>query len=435
MESLGDDEDPGRIRLSRRAALRPEVRAAMALEEAGELEEAARVFEHAGEHAQAAMLRIEHARTLRDPSDRLDVLREGCARNPGSTPEGRTLHLALADALIDENTLEQDAARSRALDLEAARALEEAREYARAGERYETLGLLRRAAAAYERGGEIGRLELVLEVLERIDDARARERDILRQVDDAVAAGKRRYAQTLLGEHVGAATTTLPVLASAPAQAARPVPPGLISRAQQLETKLITRERVDLAWGSGRVTAVRMGPHLTIGRSPAADLTLPGARLSRAHVRLQVDGSGERPTLRAMDLGSRVGTFWDGEALMPGDAALIDQPGELGLGMAAALDLVPVVGRSQAVRGCLVRPTGTQPWMLFLPDGGPLWLAPDIKVPARVFMDRGLVTFDLATGVDATLADRPLGAGANLELMLGDRVCLIGAPLCLEVVA
>lgn len=434
MEALEDGNgDPTRVRVSRRAALRPEVRAAMALEEAGELEEAARVFEHAGEHAQAAMLRIEHARTLRDPSDRLDVLREGCARNPGSTPEGRTLHLALAEALVDENTVERDAARSRALDLEAARALEEAHEYARAGERYEALGLLRRAAAAYERGGEIGRLELVLEVLERIDDARARERDILRQVDEAVAAGQRRYAQTLLGEHIGAGNTTLPVLASA--QAARPVPAGLVSRAQQLETKLITRERVDLAWGSGRVTAIRMGPHLTVGRSPAADLTLPGARLSREHVRLTVDGTGERPTLRAMDLGSRVGTFWDTDALVPGDAMVLDRPGELGLGMASALDVVPVVGRSEAVRGCLVRPSGTDPWMLFLPDGGPLWLAPDIKVPARVFMDRGLVTFDLATGVDATLADRPLGAGANLELMLGDRVCLIGAPLCLEVVA
>ena len=50
MESLGDDEDPGRIRLSRRAALRPEVRAAMALEEAGELEEAARVYAHLMRH-------------------------------------------------------------------------------------------------------------------------------------------------------------------------------------------------------------------------------------------------------------------------------------------------------------------------------------------------------------------------------------------------
>ena len=158
--------------------MRPEVRAALALEEAGELEEAARVFEHAGEHAQAALLRIEHARTLRDPADRLDVLREGCARNPGTTPQGRTLHLALAEALLDDPHAETDASRVRASQLEAARALEEAGEYARAGEQYETLGLLRKAATAYERGGEIGRLELVLEVLERIDDARKQERDL-----------------------------------------------------------------------------------------------------------------------------------------------------------------------------------------------------------------------------------------------------------------
>ncbi|MCH9679984.1 MAG: hypothetical protein K0V04_01015, partial [Deltaproteobacteria bacterium] len=43
----------------RRASLRPEIRAALALEEAGELQEAARVFEYSGEHAQAALLRME----------------------------------------------------------------------------------------------------------------------------------------------------------------------------------------------------------------------------------------------------------------------------------------------------------------------------------------------------------------------------------------
>ena len=46
-----------------------------------------------------------------------------------------------------------------------------------------------------------------------------------------------------------------------------------------------------------------------------------------------------------------------------------------------------------------------------------------------------MVTFDLAAGVAATLADRPLGAGANIEFMLGDRLCLVGVPLCLEVLA
>ena len=430
------------MRLSRRAALRPEVRAALALEEAGELEEAARVFEHAGEHAPAALLRIEHARTLRDPADRLDVLREGCARNLGTTPQGRMLHLALAEALLDEQGAEgSDASRARAALLEAARALEEAGAYARAGEQYESLGLLRKAAGAYERGGEIGRLELVLEVLERIDDAHQRERDLLRRFDEAVAMGQRRYADALLAEHAG---PTLPVLASRAALPAveptvRGLPPALQERRQWLHARMLERDRVDLGWGSGRVTAIRMGKHLDIGRSPSADLTLAAPRLSRHHVRLSIivdeRVEGGRPHLAATDLGSKVGTFWEGEALLPGEPMPLTGPGALALGMSTALEVVPVEGKGASVHGALVRANDSSAWMLFLPEGGPLWLAPDIKVPARVYFDRGMVTFDLAAGVAATLADRPLGAGANIEFMLGDRLCLVGVPLCLEVLA
>lgn len=430
---LASHDEPGRVRLSRRAALRPEVRAALALEEAGELEEAARVFEHAGEHAQAALLRIEHARTLRDPADRLDVLREGCARNPGTTPQGRTLHLALAEALLDDPHAETDASRVRASQLEAARALEEAGEYARAGEQYETLGLLRKAATAYERGGEIGRLELVLEVLERIDDARKQERDLQRQFDEAVAMGQRRYAQALLAEHDG---PPLPVLASeAHKAAARSLPPALQERRRWLQSKLIERNRLDLGWANGRVTAIRMGAVLDVGRSPSADITLPAPRLSREHVRLSVAPHGDRTRLTAMDLGSKVGTFWDGEPLVPGEPMPLEGPGALALGMTSELEVVPVEGKAGSVHGALVRSVGENNWMLFLPEGGPLWLAPDIKVPARILFDRGMVTFDLAAGVGATLSERPLGAGANIEFMLGDRLCLVGAPLCLEVLA
>lgn len=393
------------------------------------------MFEHAGEHAQAALLRIEHARTLRDPADRLDVLREGCARNPGTTPQGRTLHLALAEALLDEQDAHGDASRARAGLLEAARALEEAQAYARAGELYESLGLLRKAAGAYERGGEIGRLELVLEVLERIDDARKHERDLLRQFDDAIAMGQRRYAQALLAEHDG---PNLPVLASqAHRVAARSLPPALQERRRWLQDRLVARDRVDVGWGPGRVTAIRMGKQLDIGRSPSADLTLAAPRLSREHVRLSlvVGVADGRPQLAATDLGSKVGTFWEGEALIPGDPMPLQGPGALALGMGTELEVVPVQGKADSVHGALVRAAGEQVWMLFLPEGGPLWLAPDIKVPARIHFDRGMVTFDLAAGVSATLAERPLGAGANIEFMLGDRLCLVGAPLCLEVLA
>jgi hypothetical protein len=198
------------------------------------------VFEYAGEHAQAATLRLEHARTLRDPGQRLDVLREGCARNRGDTPEGRRLHLGLAEALLDEAHATDDAARCRSLELEAARALEEADEGARAGELYESLSLLDKAARAYERSGEIARLELVLEVLERKEQRDASLRRLADEVDEAIAQGRRRYAHALLSEH---------------ARQDRSSRPQLVARLHELESKLLRGDRIELGWNDGRTFA------------------------------------------------------------------------------------------------------------------------------------------------------------------------------------
>ena len=412
--------------LSRRATLRPEIRAALALEEAGELQEAARIFEYAGEHGQAALLRLEHARTLRDPDDRIAVLREGCARNSGTTPEGRTLHLALAEALLTQAEAVEDAARRRGLELEAARTLEEADASTRAGELYESLGLLRRAANAYERGGDIARLELILEVLERHEQRVAAARALIREIDEATALGRRRYAQELLREHTG-------VGRNAVGDSDRPPPAELLSRLQLLGARLVGRDRVELRWGSGRVTAVRGAPRFGIGRAPDNALSLPAARLSRHHVELRVDAPTGHPKLVAVDLGSRVGTFWRGEPLAPGEPMALETAGELGLGATTAVEIHPVTASSGEVQGGLCRPVGTQLWSLFVPAGGPLWLAPDIRVPARILFDRGYAVLDLPRGVSAHLGDTPLPPASRIELMVGDRITLVGAPLTMEV--
>lgn len=199
-----DDDDAGsggRSWLRRRTTLRADLRAAMALEEAGELLEAARVFEYAGEYPQAAVLRVEVARSLADPAQRIDVLREGCARTSGDSTEAQLLHAALAEALLTAADANTDPATRRACLLEAARALEDADQASAAGEIYEELGLLVRAAAAYERGGDVTRLELVLAVLEHKEQREARGRAALTMVDDALAMGHRAEAHALLREH------------------------------------------------------------------------------------------------------------------------------------------------------------------------------------------------------------------------------------------
>jgi len=422
--------------------LRPEVRAALALEEAGELQEAARVFEYAGEHAQAALLRMEHAKTLRDIGERIDVLREGSARNPGTTPEGRRLHLTLAEALLDAAEQATDTAQRRTLQLEAAQALEEADEATHAGEIYEVLGLLRRAAQAYQNAGALERLELVLEVLDRVDQHAESQRAFEREIDRAIAEGRRRYAHLQLLERVvsdlppatsSATTALVRSEAGLPSRAA--APPGWIARLQHLESRLLTRPQLDLRWGDGHVTSIRGNPRLRLGRAPEVDLVLPDPTLSRHHVELSLDHEGPRPRLVATDLGSKVGTFWQGEPLVPGEPMPLLESGELALGLTAPIELHRVEDRDGSPRGAFLRMPQSDRWWLFLPGGGPLWLAPDIRVPARILFDRGYVILDFSSRVAATLQGRPLPVGTNIELVLGDRIALVGVPLTMEVVA
>lgn len=415
---------PARI-LPRRASLRPEIRAALALEEAGELQEAARVFEYSGEHAQAALLRIEHARTVGDAEERLDVLREGCARNPGDTAEGRALHQALAEALLDRAQSQDDPSRRRGLQLEAARALEEADQGAEAGELYEELGLLDRAARVFEKAGEIAKLELVLEVLERRDDAETELHTLTEEIDRAIEEGARRQAHTLLTEH--AATRE---------RLGRTSRPGLARRLAMIDGAKPRVHQLDLGWNDGRATSIHGRDRFVIGRSPDAQLTVAGARLSRHHVELSIDANDSGgPRLMAVDLGSKVGTFWEGEPLEPGEPLPLMSKGELGLGMSATIEVVPLNGHGGEPCGALLR-SGTRPmWHLFLPRGGPLVLAPGVVVPARVLFDRGWVVLDLASGVGADLGRKSLPDGSPMELLVGDHVRLHGAPLTLQVLS
>ncbi|MBL4685403.1 MAG: FHA domain-containing protein, partial [Nannocystaceae bacterium] len=389
---------------------------------------AARVFEYAGEHAQAAVLRMEHARTVRDQGERLDTLREGCARNPGTTPAGRALHHALAEALLTEaRTDDDDPARQRGLRLEAARALEEADDGASAGELYEGLGLLDLAARAYERGGEIARLELVLAVLERRDAEDQQLTELVRQVDTAIADGQRREAHVLLTEHVARRE-----------RFGRALAPAVAQRLRTLQQARPRGTRLTLKWNHG-LTQIHSESRFRIGRAPDCDLVVPGARLSRHHVELSLDTSGETgPTLVATDLGSKVGTFWDGLPLDPGVPEPIHTTSELGLGMAASVTVVPVKGPQGHAYGALMRLSQArsrpQVWSLYLPAGGPLVLAPEVVVPARLLFDRDWVLLDFASGVGFSLGGRDLAPGQVVELLLGDHLALADAPLTLEVV-
>lgn len=409
---------------------RVQLRAAFALEEAGELREAARLFEHVGEHAQAAALRLEHAHTLRDEDQRLAVLREGAARNRGDTEQGAALHRSLARAILTHVEAMPESARRRGLLVEAAQALEEADAGAEAGGIYEALGMLTRAAAAYEAAGEVNKLELVLTVLERREQAEQALRELERDVDEAWREGRRSLARTLMHEHVRDAQRR----AAGPSAI-------LARRLAELERALLRPERVHLRYGtpSGeqRIVHVHLAEHLRIGRSPECEVTVQGATLSREHVVLAGarDADG-RPEITATDQGTPAGTFWQGEALIPGEPETLRERGELGLGFATALEVAPIPSRDGVV-GALVGGTDRD-WALFVPRGGPLLLDPGQLAPAAIEVRRGVVTLVCASTASTWLGDQPLGRGAVIELLVHDRIRfeVAGEPsLKLEVVA
>ena len=140
----------------------------------------------------------------------------------------------------------------------------------------------------------------------------------------------------------------------------------------------------------------------------------------------------------AVDQGSHAGTFWEDEGLAPGEVHPLTGPGLLGLAFAANLDVVPLV-EDDMICGALIQSASPSPeWTLFIPQGGPLWLNPESTVPARLEFRSEYARLVVARGASTWLENEPLGPGARIQLLVGDRLRLVrepDAPLILEVIA
>jgi hypothetical protein len=198
----------------------------------------------------------------------------------------------------------------------------------------------------------------------------------------------------------------------------------LADRLRELEARLPHRG-ADLTWGDDRLTRVHLGPELLIGRSPHADLPVPNAALSREHARIFVapDPDG-RACLWIADRSSRVGTFWDGRPVDPEAPTPVSAAGTLGLGVSSSLEVFPLTS-AQGTRGALLRPVAHGPWRLFLPHGGPLVLDPDHPLPAGIESDEPYVVLVPEPPARVVLNGLPLGPGAKVDLLVGDRVELL----------
>ncbi len=403
-------------------------RAAHALEDAGELRAAARLFEYIGEHGQAAALRLEHASTVGDDEERVAILREGAVRIGGRTPEGRELHRALARVLVERAASMPPSAQRRAIVLEAAQSYESAGEGERAGQIYERMGLMRRAEVAYRDAGAIDAYERVLQALEDREQALKDLRQLQHSIDEALREGRRGQARELLRDHVARRR-----------ERGRSPKAHLLRELAELEAHSPREGRIELHWTQGAQrwrTKLVVAPAFQIGRAPGVDLRVEAPAVSRRHLVLALgDDSRGRPAIVVEDLASKAGSFVDGEALMPGERLELLDPCELAIGIAQTWHWEP--GPPSHSPFGLLGPLGEdgRGWLLFAPDGAPLCLEPEFELPARVRSAGDFIELACAANCALELGGRILGSGVEVQLIVGDRGRLVfdGAHLDFEV--
>ena len=155
-----------------------------------------------------------------------------------------------------------------------------------------------------------------------------------------------------------------------------------------------------------------------LGRHPACELRVDNPRISGEHA--SIHWTGTRWELR--DLGSRNGTFIDGQSLAAGDRRLLAEGVTFTLGTGDAFTLddasppVPSARHTRtallrtAAEGLLVLPDDDRPEMSIFEDAGGRWVA-ESRDETRLVVDREVV---IADG-EGWILDLPSAAGETWE--------------------
>ncbi len=296
-------------------------RSAVALEGAGQYQEAARHYMLAGERHEVARMHWLAARDQKDPYGRVDALRK--ALDFMDEPEDheslmmlQTVRRKLADSLVElvEYSGMMDR-RDRGLLEEASNIYLEQEAHNEAGECFARLGYLNRAAEAFKTSGNIGRMEEMFKRVEAIDVSEA-------AFDRAWDAYE--FAR-LAGDPIGA------VDALARGVELRPHDASMMATLQNLKERIPRTGRWTLQ-GPGMGTWVLVGGEsLGVGREEDNELLLMEPGVSRQHARIFLGGSG--PAIE--DLNSSHGTFVDGRPVA--GAVTLAEHGSLRVGKDATL--------------------------------------------------------------------------------------------------
>lgn len=373
---------------------------------------------------------------------RVQALREAIAQSDPKDVETRqALYLALADA-IDRGLRGSTRAQQRdQLEIEQANALFHGKAFERAGVCFEKLGELELAARCFRQAGSIEALEAV-HARQESDARNAESRaQFERKLDEAFAAGRRN----LVLDQCDALLSDPEARRKHPEMMTR-----LNARVRDIRSRAPSANRCQLRVqgltpaGPAITLTYIWGAKISAGRSPSADIAMRDPSLSREHLSFELDETHAH----VQDLGSRTGSFLEGDALPPHEPTSI-WPGEtsrLGLGMQSNLEVrvleqgpaLLVLDPSQPQHlTCLGQPA--LPMILgFSDQGAPPSSIPDMSWSRDTQHQALRLTHaDAAAKVQLKLGSHVICDPAPLELLIQDRLEITyqGRSFALEVLA
>jgi len=301
-------------------------RRAVAAEAAGDYAEAARAYALAGERVKVAEMHLLRAERAPSPAAKLHELRAAVRWADADDPDGRNARRRIARALFNwarASAVVGDPEKQVVRD--AAQLFVDIGDFAAAGECLEFVGDEFAAAEAYQKGGDVDRLENVL--------AREEHR---RKRDTRIHDAFEEYKLALAGGERDRALEAIRLCAEAPLPTGKDAAEQMRERAsyqrlrEELELKLIADGSVVIRAGAVGHTRERryVGSFpLVMGRDAACQLALRDAGISRQHAHIAAHDDG---SFALADRDSKNGTTLAGVRIAA-ELPLVGE-GDIGLG-------------------------------------------------------------------------------------------------------
>ncbi|MGZ3406718.1 MAG: FHA domain-containing protein [Polyangia bacterium] len=289
-------------------------RRAVAAEAAGDYAEAARAYALAGERVKVAEMHLLRAERAPSPGAKLHELRAAIRWAETDELEGHKARRRIARAMFQWAKGEAIVGDpEKVVVRDAAQLFVDIGDFASAGECYEFIGDEFAAAEAYQKGGDVERLEHVLAREEHRRKRDTRVHDAFEEYKLALAGGERDRALEAIRQ-----CAEMPLPSGGKPRGDNDQPELMRERAsyqrlrEELEAKLIADGSVVLRAGAVGHTRERrwVGSFpLVMGRDPSCQLALRDVGISRQHAEIRAHDDG---SFALADRDSKNGTTLGG---------------------------------------------------------------------------------------------------------------------------